>query len=125
MLKGVVKSGVGEGAFFMSMEPYAEGMEEALGYPPFKGTLNIAVKKEEAERFIANLQKHLVPGFKKGTKTFGAVKCYPCLLQDIEVAIIVPEFTRYDLSTVELIAEQHLRTLLKLKDGDKVTIDTP
>ncbi len=122
MLKGVVKSGVGEGAFFMSMKPYSEGMEDALGYPPFKGTLNLEAKKDEAERFIGNLQKYTIPGFQKGTKKFGAVKCYPCTLSDIDVAIIVPEFTRYDLTTVEVIAEQHLRTLLKLKDGDSVTL---
>jgi riboflavin kinase len=122
MLRGVVKSGVGEGMFFMSLEPYVEGMENVLGYEPYKGTLNLQADKEQAKHFISTLQKHTIPGFKKGTKTFGAVKVYPCTMNNADVAIIVPEFTRYDLSTVEVIAEQHLRTVFHLKDGDEVTL---
>jgi len=122
MLKGVVKSGVGEGAMFMAMEHYALGMEEELGFAPYKGTLNLQANKEEAQRFIGSLQKQYLPGFTKGTKKFGGVKLYPCHIKHIQAAIVVPEYTRYDLSTVEIIAEPYLRSALKLKDGDQVTL---
>lgn len=122
MLRGKVVSGVGEGGFFMSLEPYVKEMEKELGYRSYPGTLNVAAKRIEAEAFIKGIRKVRIPGFTKGIKTFGHVDCYPCTLKGIPVAIIVPEFTRYELSTVEIIAREHLRTVLKLKDGDEVAL---
>ena len=121
-LRGVVKSGVGEGSFFMGLEPYASVMEVSLGFRPYRGTLNLGTRKEEAEAFIKSLRKITIPGFTVGTKTFGAVHCYPCTLKNTNAAIIIPQFTRYDLSTVEIIAKVHLRTALSLKDGDEITL---
>lgn len=106
----------------MGLEPYASAMEVSLGFRPYKGTLNIDAKKDEAEAFIKMLRKITIPGFTVGTKTFGAVYCYPCQLKGVKVAIVVPQFTRYDLSTVEVIAEEHLRTALGLKDGDEIEL---
>jgi riboflavin kinase len=125
MLKGFVKSGVGEGSFFMGLQPYAKAMSKLLGFRPYKGTLNLAASKAEAEAFIQKLTKVTVPGFIMGTKRFGEVACYPCTLQQLRCAIIVPRYTRYDLSTVEVIAKEHLRTTLSLKDGDELTIEAP
>ncbi len=122
MLSGVVKSGVGEGSFFMKLEPYTSAMEISLGFRPYPGTLNIGASKEEAQRFIKTLKNITIPGFTVGTKTFGAVHCYPCHLKGTKVAIVIPQFTRYDLGTVEIIAKEHLRTALGLKDGDSVEI---
>ncbi|MBI4175781.1 MAG: CTP-dependent riboflavin kinase, partial [Candidatus Aenigmarchaeota archaeon] len=93
-LAGRVKSGVGEGGFFMSLEPYVQEMEKELGYVPYPGTLNMAAEKKDAEAFIKQLKDITIPGFTRGTKTFGAVHCYPCALKGVKVAIIVPEFTR-------------------------------
>ena len=121
-LVGRVKSGVGEGGFFMGREPYASAMEENLGYRPYIGTLNMAAEKKDAQAFISQLKDITIPGFTRGIKTFGAVHCYPCALKGAKVAIIVPEFTRYGLDTVEIIAEEHLRTVLKLKDGNEITL---
>ena len=122
MLKGVVKSGLGEGSFFMGLKPYQKGMRILLGYQPYKGTLNLAANIAEAEAFIKTIEKTTIPGFTVGSKTFGEVYCYPCKIKKEKCAIVVPKFTRYDLSTVEIIAKRHLRTALELKDGDEVSI---
>lgn len=106
----------------MSLEPYVKEMQKELGYVPYPGTLNIAAKRIEAEAFINGIRKVRIPGFRKGTKAFGHVDCYPCTLKGMQVAIIVPEFTRYGLDTVEIIAREHLRTALKLKDGGEVAL---
>lgn len=121
-ITGVVKSGVGEGAFFMSLQPYFDQMTEKLGFPPFKGTLNLDVAKQEAERFIASLRGIEIQGFTMGDKTFGKVHCYPCMLDGIKGALVIPQYTRYDLSTLEFIAKDNLRGKLNIKDGDKVTL---
>jgi len=121
-LDGIVKSGLAEGSFFMSLEPYIQAMQENLGYTPFKGTLNLKVDKQQAKAFIDSLKLISIKGFQKGIKKFGGVNCYPCKIREIQCAIIVPEFTRYDLNIVELISDVKIRDSLNLKDGDTLTI---
>lgn len=123
VLYGNVAKGAGEGAFFMSLEPYLESMEEKLGFVPFKGTLNIRVEKQQAKNFIDSLQLITVKGFKKGIKEFGYVNCYLCRIKHLKCAIIMPEFTRYGLDTIEVVSETELRKNLYLKDGDKIKIE--
>ena len=122
MLKGVVKGGLGEGSFFMGLKPYQKAMRILLGYQPYKGTLNLSASIAEAEAFIHTMEKVTIPGFTVGTKTFGEVYCYPCRIKNEKCAIVIPKFTRYDLSTVEIISKRHLRTALELKDGDEIQI---
>ena len=122
VLQGIVSSGIKEGAFFMSLEPYLSSMRKKLGYTPFKGTFNIKVDERQAKNFIDSLELINIVGFKKGIKEFGDVKCYPCQIKKIICAITIPEFTRHDLNTIEIISEKELRSTLNLKDGDKITI---
>lgn len=122
-LQGIAGAGVGDGAFFMSLEPYIDAMEKNLGYTPFKGTFNLKVNEQQAKRFIDLLEPIKIDGFKRGIKQFGGIKCYPCRIKRIKCAIIIPEFTRYDLGTVEVISKEELRKTLNVKDGDKVIIN--
>ena len=122
-LHGMVSTGVGDGAFFMSLEPYAAAMEERLGYTPFRGTLNLKVNGQQAKKFIGSLIPVRILGFKKGTKQFGKVDCYPCMISQVKCAIIIPEFTRYGHDIVEIISELNLRKELNLKDGDRILIE--
>ena len=121
-LHGIVSTGVGDGAFFMSLEPYTIMMRKNLGYTPFKGTLNIKVNKQQAKKFIGSLNSIKIDGFKKGIKQFGKVECYPCRINQIKCAIIIPEFTRYSIDTIEVISEFNLREKLNLKDRDKIML---
>ena len=41
MLSGTVVSGIGEGKYYMSLEPYKEQFRTHLGFEPYPGTLNI------------------------------------------------------------------------------------
>lgn len=122
-LHGVVSTGVGDGAFFMSLEPYRDSMEEKLRYTPFKGTLNLKVDEQQAKKFIGSLDSVRIDGFKKGIKQFGKVDCHPCMINQIKCAIIIPEFTRYGHDIIEIISELNLRKELNLKDGDRITIE--
>lgn len=123
-LQGILTIGLEEGSFFMSLEPYLIAMKRELNFTPFKGTLNLEVNEQEAKKFINSLKLITIEGFKKGTKKFGNVKCYPCKIKHIPCVIIIPEFTRYGPDIVEAIAEVNLREALNLKDGDKITIES-
>lgn len=45
-LEGRVVSGMGEGAYYMSLEGYRKQFREKLGYEPFPGTLNIKLSDQ-------------------------------------------------------------------------------
>src|SRR3989338_7984795 len=115
-LHGIVSTGVGDGAFFMSLEPYMLSMEKKLRYAPFKGTLNLRVDEQQAKKFISSLDLIKIDGFKKGIKQFGKVDCYPCMINQIKCAVVIPEFTRYGPDIIEIISELNLRKELNLKD---------
>src|SRR3990172_8801524 len=46
-LKGTLVSGMGEGAYYMSLKGYTKQFKEKLGYIPFPGTLNVKLSKKE------------------------------------------------------------------------------
>jgi len=123
VLQGIVSIGTGDGAFFMSLEPYIISMEKSLGYIPFKGTLNLKVNRQEAKTFIGSLDLIQINGFKKGIKQFGKVCSYPCRISQIKCAIVIPEFTRYGPEIVEVISEANLRQSLGIKNGDKIILE--
>ncbi|HUW86625.1 MAG TPA: DUF120 domain-containing protein, partial [Methanoregula sp.] len=41
ILSGMVVSGIGEGKYYMSLEPYKQQFSSHLGFEPYPGTLNI------------------------------------------------------------------------------------
>src|SRR5919197_1426942 len=44
--KGIVISGMGEGAYYMSLDGYKKQFREKLGYEPYPGTLNIKLQDQ-------------------------------------------------------------------------------
>jgi riboflavin kinase len=65
-----------------------------------------------------------VEGFKDETRTFGPVRCYPTLINNkAKGALILALRTHYDVRVLEIIAPQHLRSQLRLKDGQKVKVE--
>ena len=46
-LKGTIVSGMGEGAYYMSLRGYTKQFKKKIGYVPFPGTLNVRLEKKE------------------------------------------------------------------------------
>ena len=125
-LEGRVFTGLGEGAYYISLEGYAKQIEEKLGFRAYPGTLNISllsrdsIENRQLLRKIAPVEIH---GFRNEKRTYGGAKAIKAILNDVqEVAILFVERTQYDNSVVEVIAEPYLRGQLGLKDGDKVKL---
>lgn len=81
--KGKIVTGMGEGAYYMSLEGYKKQFREKLGYEPFPGTLNVKIE----DKFYMNSRKDLinypsihVEGFKNTDRSFGWVRCYPATI---------------------------------------------
>jgi riboflavin kinase len=126
-LEGTVFTGIEEGAYYVTKEGYRKQFIEKLGYDPYPGTLNIKLTSDYDLKARAELEAYpaiVIEGFKNENRTYGAVKCYPVLINNkAKGAILFALRTHYDNSVVEVIAPNSLRQQLKLRDGQKVKIE--
>ena len=122
VLEGTVTSGLGEGAYFMSMDHYKKEIKKKLGFDAFPGTLNIKTDKENIDPLKKN-NPIIITGFKKDDKTFGGVSCYKAKINDIDGSIIMPHINKHKDNIIEFIAPVNLKSELNIKDGDKIKIE--
>lgn len=128
-LEGKVISGMGEGAYYMSLHGYRRQFKEKLGYEPFAGTLNIKLLNQSSMRMrsmMEGIPSIFVQGFNDALRSYGWVKCYPALINDgiIErAAVIVLERTHYDNSVLELIAPTRIKDSLGIKNGAIIKVN--
>jgi riboflavin kinase len=127
-LEGTVFSGLGEGAYYIKQEGYRKQFLERLGFDPYPGTLNVKLTSDydiKARQELESYPAIEVEGFKDEARTFGPVKCYPVLMNNKAKGALIFAFrTHYDASVLEIIAPQYLRSQLKIKDGQRVKIET-
>jgi riboflavin kinase, archaea type len=127
-LEGNVVSGMGEGAYYMSLEGYRKQFRQKLGYIPFPGTLNIKLSDPVSIRSRRDLSTYpsvFIDGFSDNLRTYGWVKCYPVEInnQRIEnVALLILERTHYDDNTIEIIAPISIKESTKIKNGDLISV---
>jgi riboflavin kinase len=126
-LEGVVFTGLGEGAYYISKERYRKQFMEKLGFDPYPGTLNLKLTTDYDAKTRSELEAYPaieIEGFRNEDRTFGPVRCYPAIIQnDVKGALITALRSHYDASVVEVIAPVFLRKHLKLKDGHKVKVE--
>jgi riboflavin kinase len=126
--EGGVVSGMGEGAYYMSLEGYRKQFKEKLGYEPYPGTLNVRLTDQIFMNARRELGKHpsiFLDGFSDGTRTYGWVKCYRAIINDGAVdnpAVLVLERTHYDDSMLEVIAPASIKQAAGIKNGDRVKV---
>ncbi|MHA1505953.1 MAG: DUF120 domain-containing protein [Candidatus Asgardarchaeia archaeon] len=126
-IRGELFTGVGEGAYYVSLPRYKEQFKEKLGFEPYPGTLNLKVKDFvdlSNLKYIYRLPGIEIEGFKDGLRTYGGVKCFPVVVNGkVKGAIIRAARTHYSEDVVEVIASICLREELNLKDGDEVELE--
>ena len=123
VLEGVLFSGIGEGAWYVSQRGYRKQFIERLGFDPFPGTLNLRLKRNyEDERKALKTIPHIdIDAFRDGERSFGPVICYRAKINDTEDgALISAVRTHYADDVIELISPNNLRAKLRLEDGDIV-----
>lgn len=126
-LEGTVFTGLGEGAYYISKEPYRKQFIEKLGFDPYPGTLNLKLTTDYDVKTRSELENYPaieIEGFKNENRTFGAVKCYRAVIANkVKGALVLALRSHYDASVIEVIAPICLRKHLKLKDGHKVKVE--
>jgi len=126
-LEGVVFTGLGEGAYYISREPYRRQFIEKLGFDPYPGTLNLKLTTDYDIKSRSELEVYPaieIEGFQNENRTFGSVKCYPAIIENkVKGALILALRSHYDASVIEVIAPVFMRKQLKLKDGHKAKVE--
>ena len=126
-LEGTVFTGLGEGAYYISKEPYRKQFIEKLGFDPYPGTLNLKLATDYDNKARNEVEAYPgveIEGFKNEDRTFGPVKCYPVIMEnEVKGALILALRSHYDASVLEIIAPFPLRKRLKLRDGQKVKVE--
>ena len=121
-MDGVVTSGLGEGAFFMSLGYYKEEIRKKLGIDAYPGTLNLKVNKKQLDS-LKQLTPIIIPSYKENNAKFGGVKCYKAEINGIGGFIIIPDINKHKKNIIEFITPEHIKSKLKIKDGDKIKIE--
>ena len=128
-LKGTLVSGMGEGAYYMSLKGYTKQFKSKINYIPFPGTLNVKLHEKEyieAAQQFRTLNGVTIKGFCDSKRTYGWVKCFKAKLNNsIDCELIILERTHHDDSIIELISKTNIRKTAKLQDSSKLTIRIP
>lgn len=126
VIQGHLFTGIGEGAYYVSLRGYMTQFIQTLGFAPFPGTLNIKLTSLEDRRLRRELEQYRgiqIQEFDDGQRTYGSARCFHAQIKDVEGAILAIERTHYDDSVLEFIAPINIREKLGLKDGDEVIVN--
>jgi riboflavin kinase len=122
-ITGTVKTGLGEGRYYLSRPGYTQQFNAKLGWTPYAGTLNLDLDPSEAGK-LSLLRRnvvHAIEAFSAEGRTFGGVNCNPASIGKQSCAAILPHRSHYT-TTLEVIAPLRLRDAIPCKDGDRVQV---
>jgi len=126
-LEGTLFTGLGEGAYYVTKEGYRKQFMEKLGFDPYPGTLNLKLTSEYDIKSLSELETYpavTLEGFEDESRTYGAVRCYPAVINNREKGAVINALrTHYGESVIEIVSPTCLRSRLKLKDGHKVKVE--
>jgi riboflavin kinase len=121
-IKGIVVSGQGKGAYFMSRSFYKDQFEKKLNFTPFPGTLNIKISESEIQK-IHQIKKDKMEKI-KGEGNFGDVLLIKAVLNnDICGAVVFPKKTTHGENILEFITSIKVKESLEIKNGHKVKLN--
>jgi len=83
-LEGIVFTGLGEGAYYVTRDFYRKQFIEKLGFDPYPGTLNLKLVTDYDIKTYSELKAYPaieIEGFTNESRTFGPVKCYPAIVE--------------------------------------------
>ena len=120
-IKGIVISGQGKGAYFMSKSFYKTQFLEKLNFKPFPGTLNLKISNNKIDT-IQSIKKDKLEKI-KGEGNFGDVLLIKATLNnDVRGAVVFPKKTTHGENILEFITSINIKETLGIKDGDEVKI---
>ena len=122
-LRGIIVSGVGQGAFFTQLDWFQSQCRDKLGFKPYAGTLNLEISDNDLPAVEA-LEQEAEIEFIPPDSEFCSGKAYPVLVEGIRAAIVIPaaEVRVHGNNIIEVISDKRLKDVLKVEDGDSVKL---
>jgi len=123
ILNGYIQSGIGRGAFFTRLDWVVKQFQEAMGFPPHPGTVNIQIwdcDLPKVHNFFSPKDFEIVPP----DPQFCEGACKKVKINGILAAAVFPaeDIRVHGWAIIEIIAGCHIKDTLHLKDGDPVVI---
>jgi riboflavin kinase len=120
---GLVVTGEGNGKKYLTLSWVKSQILEKTGITPYPGTLNLKLTQKSIKhkrQLKEAIQIKICPpeGYCLGLLFKAKIRKTECL-------VVVPKKENYPEELLEVISPKNLRTLLKLKDGDRVTVSVP
>jgi len=125
--EALISSGMGDGAYYMSIEGYRTQLEKALGFKPYPGTLNLKIIGGfPTRKLLAAASNVKIGSFLMDNRIMGAIACVRATVKrgerEVRGALVFPERTHHPDDVVEFISDVRVRDQLGLKDGDTVVV---
>jgi riboflavin kinase len=131
--QGLLKSGMGEGAYYIQLPQYLEQFQQKLGFIPYIGTLNLQLSPDQFERFnndLKDFDEVIIEGFSNGLRTYGNVRCYKAIIwpakepkMKVQCGILIIQRTSHQPTTIEIIAEKFLRKHFAISDNEELVVN--
>ena len=133
LIVGIVREGMHEGGYYVSIKGYYDQFKNKLGFEPFKGTLNLELSDTSnsiLREKLASVAPVIIEGFQDQNREYGPVNCYDVFISRLDnrnlrrkAAILDIKRTHHDKNIIEILAKPYLRNLFNLKNGDKIIIE--
>jgi riboflavin kinase, archaea type len=122
--RGRVFTGLGEGAYYISLRGYRRQFLKVLGFDPYPGTLNLTLDQSQLglRKQLNVIEGLQVSGFRDAGRSYGPVKCFRARVGKHDAGALVIERTHHGDAVLELVSPVELRRALSLKDGDEVRV---
>jgi riboflavin kinase len=123
-LTGAVFTDLGRASSFMEISWVAASLEQALGFRPYPGTLNMkldTVDAVNAWRAAQNTEGILINA---PDESFCNARCFRVRIEgNWPGAVILPAVDGYPADKLEVIAPVRLKDALEIQDGARVSIE--
>lgn len=122
-VKGIVKSGISEGRYYIALAGYQKQFVKKLGFKPFFGTLNLKIDVLDVKKLFRCREPTHIEGFCSKSRSYGDIECFRIMINDeIEGVAVLPERSSHANDILEVIAAVNLRKYFDLKDNDEVKV---
>jgi CTP-dependent riboflavin kinase len=130
-VSGIVSSGLGEGAAFMSLDWVQRVLRERLGFAPYPATLNLRLEsEEEIARWTEIRAGSGGLSIPPPRPSFCESRCWHVLITRTDDrgdviargAVLFPQVGNYPADKLEIVAPVRLRDSLGASDGDRLTL---
>lgn len=98
-------------------------MRDVAGFDPYPGTLNVRLADAaDLDRWRTVRDQAALPVTPPRPEDCGGRLVPVRLGAETHAAVVIPDITRYEDDVLEIIAADHLRTCLGLRDDDVVSV---